>query len=523
MASETSPLVSQVQVLVAKDGLKAWAKLPDSGSTTASLPAAAHIISVLEQTKIEITDAVRTRVDEMATLMGDGSRSPDESGQAEIPNKYLVAEGRPPVEAEDGSFTWHEAFQDRMRDWRGDGQVNYYSLNSILTVDAGTAIGRITQPHDGVPGRDVFGREVAPRCSRGLPMLLDSGLQLSAEDPREVVTLVAGRVVIAGKRMRVEEVLHVPGNIDFESGNIDACINVHVRGTVRSNFSVRSTQSLTVEKAIEAARVAVGHDVTVRGGILGNDCAGRVRAGGTITARFCEEARIDAGADLCIDREMIGSVVRVNGRLLIENGTIIGGRTHARGGLAVRVLGSDANVKTPISLGIDPRALAEARALEQEGRNRTRTAEQIREKVQPLMANLKRLSPAQREQATELLAKADEMEWSIDDLEKKRTEMLEAARPPQPAQAIVSRQILPGVRISFGTRMAIISQVIHGPVLIEERKINGATEIVAVNQRTGSVTVMPVVEIDLDELRQAHDDDGETDGADESPGDDKAT
>ena len=77
-----------------------------------------------------------------------------------------------------------------------------------------------------------------------------------------------------------------------------------------------------------------------------------------------------------------------------------------------------------------------------------------------------------------------------------------------------------GVRVALGMRETRFTKPVHGPVKIEEQKIEGATELVCVNQRTGSVTVLPSVDVDLDALPAAEsapagDDDGDNTSTDQ--------
>ncbi|MBN2447849.1 MAG: DUF342 domain-containing protein, partial [Phycisphaerae bacterium] len=337
---------------------------------------------------------------------------------------------------------------------------------------------------------------------RGRPQQLGKGLKLSDTTANEVVTDAAGRVVQAAGEIYVDEVLAVVGDVDFETGNIESPVNVEIRGAVRAKFSVRTDANVTVNGTIEAADVWADGDVTCLKGIVGNQCAGRVHARGVVTARFVNDANVEADGGVRIARSAVNSRIHTIGDLLIENGSIISGQTYAREGIVARTLGSDAGVSTQIAIGRDPHDLATIRKLEQDAEQCRTTAQQIRDKVMPLMAQAKRLTAEQRERATELLCRADEIETRIDDLQAQRDQLWESSAPRGKPSVKLVRECYPGVRISIGLREARIKTHIAGPIRFEERQVNGPTELVVVNERTGSVTVVPTYELDIEQFMQ---------------------
>jgi hypothetical protein len=111
------------------------------------------------------------------------------------------------------------------------------------------------------------------------------------------------------------------------------------------------------------------------------------------------------------------------------------------------------------------------------------------------MANLKRLTPDQKEQATELLFSADSMAADVAEAEAERDRMIEAADATNSPAVVVLRTIYPGGRIRIGRRHVVFQNELKGPIKIEERKIKGATEFVSVSQASGSVTVLKSAEV----------------------------
>lgn len=498
-----------VQVIVAKDNLHAWLELKDRAAPPPKPPELEQIIELLEDKSIAVSEAVREQATRYVALFANDA---GEEGPAEIPERFLIAEGFPPVEAVNGEFIWVERYQQQVHDWQGDASIDYYSANSILTIDAGTEIGRILPPSSGKAGRDVFGKELMPRQMSGAPIKLGSGLRTSEQSPEIVVTEVAGRLEQDGQTLAMKEVLQIQGDVDFSTGNVDSVIDVHVSGDVKPKFQIKTSKSITIGGAVEAATLEAGRDIQIRGGIFGRESNYSVQAVGNIAASICDGVRLTAAGDLCVTKEILNSQIAVEGQLRIERGSIIGGEVRAREGMKIRNAGSELNVATRLAVGIDGAVLCRAQQMDIQVRKQLEQASQIQKAVAPLLNNMKRLTPAQREQATELMSKAMEIETAAERLEKERKELLAASAPRQTPTIDVLGTVYPGVVLIFGLREATVKLPLKGPLRVEERQIKGVNEIVMVNPLTGSVISLPNGPVDVNRFRKSEPKAGGTHG-----------
>jgi hypothetical protein len=492
--AESANLPRPLKVLVSEDRLKAWI-VPEGGSPggAAALTVDA-ILAELKQARIVITDAVRSRAEELVRLIqASGGTLPPEPAEG-----FLIAEGCPPTEAEDGKLEWSRELAEVLTKPAESEQIDYFAQHDIATVLAGAALGRLIPPRDGTAGIDVHGNKHEPRKLKGTPLKLGAGLTLTGAGGDQVVATTAGQVVVRPGTLLLAEVLDIAGDVDFGTGSLQACVDVHVRGTVRSKFSVHTTQSLHVDRIIEAADVEVGRDLVARGGIFGQERTGRVRAGGQVTAKLLNEVDFEAGGDVRFEKEILNSRVRVLGTLIGTHGTIIGGEIYARERIEVGVLGSEGCVTTQVAVGTEVNTLRRVRGLERRIKELQKSADQIRQTINPLLANKKRLLPAQRERATELLSKADEIELQINELRQQSLLMLQEATPRGAPHFLIAEAIHPGVRLTIHAREVRVQTRLHGPLRIELRKIKDVTEIVAVNRRTSSASILPSVEVSLD-------------------------
>ncbi len=490
---------SRLRIEVSDDRLHAWVVLEGVEPKTWAALTLDDVLDSLKQARIEISETVRSRAAELTATLARAAEAAAGSAPTTLPARFVIAEGHVPVEAEHGRLEWSPELSQVLAkpDAEAD-RIDHYAVHGIVTVPAGTVIGRILPPKDGVPGRDVHGKERVPRTPRGTPLQSGVGITLGGAGGDEVVAAAAGRVVVEAGKIRVVDVLEISGDVDFATGSVQACVDVHVRGTVRSKFTVRTPHSLHVDRVIEAADVEVGRDMVVRGGIFGQGRSGRVRVGGNVTAKLLDEVDLEALGNVQFEKEILNSRVRVQGRLQGPRGTIIGGEVYAREGVEARVVGSEGCVTTCLAAGTEVNVSRRLRRQERHIKELQKSADQIRQAVSPLLANKKRLLPAQRDKATELLCKADEIELQIEELRQQNENLLKQAAPKGAPCIQVGEAIYPGVRITLDARETRVQSLLHGPVKIALRKVEDVTEVVAVNQRTGSLTVLPSIEVDLD-------------------------
>jgi hypothetical protein len=135
MGSGTNAKTGQVRIVTSKDRLQAWLELPRPGFPGFSPPSEEDLISVLTEKEIELTDAVRERVRQYLEIISGASQGDADGGPPEVPQRFLIAEGRAAVDAKNGEFEWDEAFSKRVQDWQGDAPVNYYTMNSVVTIE----------------------------------------------------------------------------------------------------------------------------------------------------------------------------------------------------------------------------------------------------------------------------------------------------------------------------------------------------------------------------------------------------
>ncbi len=273
----------------------------------------------------------------------------------------VVARGSPPQDGEDGRPEFLVRRPSREFLIKPDGSIDFKTRDLFRSVGAGETILIVHPPTPGTPGENVFGESIPARPGR--PTQLALGRNVEAETDPEGRTVVrasgAGQVQFEVRplsvRVKITPVLTIPGNVDFQTGNINFKGSAVVRGSILTGFSVTVTGNLTVYGGIEpGARVTAGGDLVVSKGILGHPGQGEenpeVKAFGNIRALFAENARVTAEGDLFL-RAAMNASLSANGSIRIDK-ALVGGQTIALQAVQAGEIGNIAGTRTEVSCGV---------------------------------------------------------------------------------------------------------------------------------------------------------------------------
>jgi uncharacterized protein (DUF342 family) len=404
----------------------------------------------------------------------------------EILKPVVIARGRKPEPDQPGKVeilykSPSEPDQQAEESQDASGQ-SYYDHSSIVVAKEGQELLRLIQPEPGQNGVDVFGKEI-PR-----KLATEAQLHLGPNVRQEGDTVYAtrnGKVEYAGGKVSVEPKLEIRGNVDFSTGNIDFPGDIHVGKNVLDLFTIRSGNDIVVQGVAEAAEIHAQQDLVVTGGMAGRD-KGIFSAGRDLKSKYITNAKVQAGRNVEVEKEIVQCGLVCRGRLLIGNGNLVGSRTVAMGGATVKTLGSEANVKTILELGIDQELQERYQELAPQIQQRRRKAEKVKQAVEPLLQNQKQLAAEQKEKATELLYQASELEESAEQMIEQLRQIARKNEEHTLSEVVVSCTIYPGCVIRFPRVQTAITTVLSGHVKILPRKIDGDLRIVAVDEQSGS-------------------------------------
>ncbi len=446
------------------------------------------IIELLKKHNIVITERVRELIQSAVAELSRGA-SPQEP--------ILIAEGTAPVYPVDQRFEWADELTHHENIPENE-TVNFYQQTRLTLVEKGMVLGKIVHGREGKEGVDVYGNPIKIRI-RPVEVKLGENVEL-AEDNETVKATAAGQAFYERNKVYVRDVLEIKGNVDFETGNIEAGSDVLIRGLVKDLFIVRSKKNISVAKLVESAYLFADGNITIAGGVKGRGKA-RLEAGGNIAARFIEYTYVESAGDVIIGNEVIDSIIICKGMLKVERGALIGGQSYAFRGAVVKNLGSSSGVKTIIGIASDPFVLSEVVQLERKIEEIRPKIEKIRTTVAPLLQQIKRLTPEQREKATELMFTADNLEIECQKYAERIDELKSQIPEPGSAELVVFSTVYPNTEIIINNRVTVIKQELKGPVKITLRRVKGVTEMVQINQLTGSVYTLKSHKLPYEEIK----------------------
>ena len=266
----------------------------------------------------------------------------------------MVASGNPAVDGVDGYYEYKfQNRKDNKPQMKEDGSVDYWSVNSIQSVEAGQVIAIYHPPVQGSDGTNVRGVAVLAKRGKDQAILKGKGF-IRSQDERTYIAEIDGKIEMQGDRIMVLAIHELSGDADISTGNIDFRGDVVIHGNVENGITINATGSITVDGTVEACTLIAGKDIILRRGMLGGHKAS-VKTKGNIFAKFFENTTIEAEGNIQAD-VLMNCEVDCKGKITLSGrrASIIGGEVHAIEGIEVFSLGNEAETKTYIYAGADP-------------------------------------------------------------------------------------------------------------------------------------------------------------------------
>jgi uncharacterized protein len=277
----------------------------------------------------------------------------------------------------------------------------------------------------------------------------------------------------------------VKGNVGPSTGNIDQDGDVRIEGGVCDLFEVRAAGNVTIDGVIGAASVRVGGDLVVVGGIAGKGTA-QCLAGASITARHISNATVEAYGNIRASTMVWESQIVCGADLFVENGAFAASRAIVAGNISCKVLGLESGATTVLEVGVSEFVRREAAHIVPTVEKLRKKLAQMRATAEPLLRNAKALTAREKEQATEMLFEADEVQEKVDKLVKELQTAIKAGPAIAEPRIRVAEKIYPGVTIRFPRCEATIRSPISGPVEIAIHRVGVNYQVIVIDPAKGT-------------------------------------
>ena len=376
--------------------------------------------------------------------------------------RVVAAIGREPKSGNEGEIIYHELI-----DW--DLPTLSTHPFHVVTVQENEILAQKLPPGPIEHGYTVTGQHI-PYKPESLKFPAGENTHLS-EDGLTLYASVDGYISLDNGKISVKEGLRIPGDIDYNSGNISYHGKIIIEGDVRAGHQVHSDSDIEVFGCIEGANVSSGGNIMVHNGINGLEKS-LVTADGNIHTDYIQDANVIAEGDVLIERYVSRSVIEAYGNIQVDvkAGLIRGGVTWSEKLVTANVAGSTACIPTTIKIqpNLKEEQQQEVQVLSQRLHMLEDEQSQIRRRLDYLTLLERRqqhLDTNYQEEAQILAEKIVDISQEIMSLEDKQ-EALQSIKTravdPEEPFIIIRKKIYPGVRFIVGEHEMLVQEEIDG-------------------------------------------------------------
>lgn len=365
----------------------------------------------------------------------------------------LIAEGAKPVNGNDAKIIYNfKTDHTNVVLKEKDGKVDFKDLNIVENVVAGQFLAKKIPHEEGQQGQTVTGKMLPAKSGKDIEIGIGKNVRLS-EDGKTAISEINGQVLIVNKKINVEPIYTVAGDVNLHTGNILFLGTVIVKGNVDDGFSVKASGNVEVMGNVGKCEIDAEGDVIVHQGILGKN-GGKVRSGGNVLAKFIEHSHILSAGNVIASEGIIHSTVDSNKKIICQGrrASIVGGRLRAAEEINAKHFGSVAGSETILEVGYDPQSKEQLVRFEEKNEELMKIIEEVELNIKTLQ-NLKKMQQKKfpKEKALyleELMQKRSEHLTEVEEINKEIHEKKERLTSIKKQGKIsASDKVFPGVKI----------------------------------------------------------------------------
>ncbi|OAG28493.1 FapA family protein [Thermodesulfatator autotrophicus] len=267
--------------------------------------------------------------------------------------RLILAHGKLPQEGKDASLEWLVKFEKEDKK-ESEEQIDYREQKGFFCVRKGQEIAVKKPPIPGMPGVNVFGKEIPARNGQDITVKTNEYVGFEPES-QTYFAKSSGLLKVFNTHIEIHPEFHIHGDIDWDTGNIHFYgKKLTVSGDIKRGFKVLVEGDLEVMGNVEdETSLKVYGNLLIEGLIVGENikifCSGQARIGAV------EYSTLEIKKDLVIMDYILGGKVKAGGDIFVTEGigSLIGGEICARGSITAHVLGSRANIETIIHAGYE--------------------------------------------------------------------------------------------------------------------------------------------------------------------------
>ena len=377
----------------------------------------------------------------------------------------ILFEGIAPVPPTHGAIEWlGEFFTEGFATDEATGTIDYRRRLAQPAVSVNQPLARLIAPVDGVEGNDVLGKRIP--SPKGKPARVTLGKNVRFDESTATFHAATdGRIRWNGTTLSVDEVYSISGSVGLETGDINHPGALLIEQDILNGSHVTAAGDIDVHGVIEGASIEAGGNLTVHGGITnsGDHC---VKVAGNVHARYILEARIEAGGNIEVEKEIIHSFLVSHGVVNASKGRIVGGETTALDAIQIGQAGSESVVATHLTVTGDTETAREIAARE------TRIAEceerlaQIHHAIDPLISRQSQLPEHKQQAIHQLMDKAREFESAMGDLRDEIDHLRKQSALHVNPRIQIYDKVFPECILSVAASSFRVEECLFGPIQV---------------------------------------------------------
>lgn len=265
--------------------------------------------------------------------------------------ELVVAKGMDPQDEVDAKIVYNFDTDNTVKfKENDDGSIDFKSMENIREVHKDDVICYKVPIESGCCGIDIYGNDVSYNKGKDVSLPTGKNTYIS-EDDLSVLSSVDGCINMKGNSLDIENVYTVDA-VDHSTGNIDFVGSVIVKGDVRSGFTVKAKENITVKGMVESSILEAGGDITISNGMNGRG-KGRIETKGNVTSKYLENCTVYSSKNIYSDA-IINSEVVAGENIVLKGmrGALIGGKCTAGKIVFAKTIGTKNNLKTTIDIDL---------------------------------------------------------------------------------------------------------------------------------------------------------------------------
>lgn len=407
-------------------------------------------------------------------------------------SELIFAEGNAPINGVDTQYkalveevVYHPPVVDKK-----SGKVDHGKIKDFTIVDVGDPVMQRTPATEGKVGSNVLGEVIPAQAGEVIPFSKESkDVVVDPNDCNRFIADAKGHPVIMANGVLVDKTLKV-SNVDIRTGNITLDGSLLVTGEVKSDMEINVTGDVIVAGIVGNATIIAGNDITIKGGVIGSEetaedgsPSATLSAGGSIKAQFASLAELNAKRNVEVAQYIAHCNVSAKDKVLIGQnggkGRIFGGSCHADEGVIANVLGTDADVRTLISVGSASEIQKQLDSLSEEKQNQKTQAQQLYAVFTQYMDLHKKkpLSKEKIQKATAIKNTVTSIKQKIEVITQQQSALNSELKQASSSDIIVKKAMYPNVLVAVnGLELPIRKETKGGHFIQQGKDIKWSTE-----------------------------------------------